>query len=143
MVTPPPVIKGGIKNQVMSTTLKVLYFVYKAKTNSKGLAPLIFRLKYNKQVAQLSTGYFIKPKDWNQDKNQVKSSDLNHTVIPIHIIKFLNPEKSLRWFVPEAISSIAIDCFVPSDVIIKCEFYCAIWYYLYYHQGFLNTYIMF
>ena len=85
MVTPPPVIKGGIKNQVMSTTLKVLYFVYKAKTNSKGLAPLIFRLKYNKQVAQLSTGYFIKPKNWNQEKNQVKSSDSNHTVINQHL----------------------------------------------------------
>ena len=85
MVTPQPVIKWGIKNQVMSTTLKVLYFVYKAKTNSKGLAPLIFRLKYNKQVAQLSTGYFIKPKDWNQDKNQVKSSDANHSVINQHL----------------------------------------------------------
>ncbi len=85
MVVPPPVIKGGIKNQVMSTTLKVLYFVYKAKTNSKGLAPLIFRLKYNKQVAQLSTGYFIKPKDWNQDKNQVKSSDPSHNVINQHL----------------------------------------------------------
>lgn len=69
----------------MSTTLKVLYFVYKAKTNSKGLAPLIFRLKYNKQVAQLSTGYFIKPKDWNQGKNQVKSSDSNHSVINQHL----------------------------------------------------------
>jgi site-specific recombinase XerD len=85
LVAPPPAIKGGIKNQVMSTTLKVLYFVYKAKTNSKGLAPLIFRLKYNKKVAQLSTGYFIKPKDWNQDKNQVKTSDPNHTIINQHL----------------------------------------------------------
>lgn len=69
----------------MSTSLKVMYFVYKAKTNSKGLAPLIFRLKYNKQVAQLSTGYFIKPTDWNKEKCLVKSSDLKHLIINQHL----------------------------------------------------------
>jgi site-specific recombinase XerD len=85
LVTPPPAIKGGIKNQVMSTTLKTLCFLYKAKTNAKGLAPLIFRLKYNKQVAQLSIGYFIKPKDWNQEKNQVKPSNPDAIVINQHL----------------------------------------------------------
>lgn len=69
----------------MSTTLKTLSFLYKAKTNSKGLAPLIFRLKYQKQVAQLSIGYFVKPKDWNQDRSQVKPSDPNHHVINQHL----------------------------------------------------------
>jgi site-specific recombinase XerD len=82
---PSPVNKEGLKNQLMSTSLKVLYFVYKAKTNSKGLAPIIFRLKYNKQVAQLSTGYFIKPKDWNKDKSQVRTTDVNYMIINKHL----------------------------------------------------------
>ena len=82
---PPPTFKGGYKYQVMSTTLKTYFFLYKAKLNSKGLAPLMFRIKYNKQVAQLSTGYFIKPKDWLQDKTQVKSSDPNAVVINQHL----------------------------------------------------------
>lgn len=69
----------------MSTTLKTLFFVYKAKVNSKGLAPLIYRLKYNKQSAQLSTGYFIRPKDWLQEKSQVKNTDPNHKVINQHL----------------------------------------------------------
>ena len=51
----------------MSTALKTYFFVYKAKTNSKGLAPIMFRLKYNNQIAQLATGYFIKPNDWLKD----------------------------------------------------------------------------
>ena len=69
----------------MSTTLKTYIFLYKAKQNSKGLAPLMFRIRYNKQVAQLSTGYFIKNKDWIQSKNQVKSTDPNHVVINQHL----------------------------------------------------------
>lgn len=69
----------------MSTTLKTYFFLYKAKLNSKGLAPIMFRIRYNKQVAQLSTGYFIKPKDWVQAKNQVKATDPNAVIINQHL----------------------------------------------------------
>lgn len=69
----------------MSTTLKTYVFLYKAKLNSKGLAPLMFRIKYQKQVGQVATGYFVKPKDWNQDKKQVKPTDSNAAVINQHL----------------------------------------------------------
>ena len=69
----------------MSTTLKTYFFLYKAKLNSKGLAPIMFRIRYNKQVAQLSTGYFIKLKDWVQAKNQVKATDPNAVIINQHL----------------------------------------------------------
>jgi site-specific recombinase XerD len=70
----------------MATALKLYFFVYKAKTNSKGLAPIMFRLRYNDQTAQLATGYFIKPKDWIQEKNIVKNTCSNSAVINQHLI---------------------------------------------------------
>lgn len=73
------------KTQVMSTALKTYFFVYKAKTNSKGLAPIMFRLKYNNQIAQLATGYFIKPNDWLKDKCMVKNTCSKALVINQHL----------------------------------------------------------
>ena len=69
----------------MSTTLKTYFFLYKAKVNSKGLAPIMFRLRYQQQVVQLATGYFIKPANWVQDKNLVKATDPHATVINKHL----------------------------------------------------------
>jgi integrase len=69
----------------MSTTLKTYFFLYKAKVNSKGLAPIMFRLRYQQQVVQLATGYFIKPSNWVQDKNLVKQTDPHATVINKHL----------------------------------------------------------
>ena len=69
----------------MSTALKTYFFVYKAKTNSKGLAPIMFRLKYNNQIAQLATGYFIKPNDWLKDKCMVKNTCSKALVINQHL----------------------------------------------------------
>lgn len=69
----------------MSTTLKTYFFLYKAKVNSKGLAPIMFRLRYQQQVVQLATGCFIKPSNWIQDKNIVKATDPHATVINKHL----------------------------------------------------------
>jgi integrase len=69
----------------MSTTLKTYFFLYKAKVNSKGLAPIMFRLRYQQQVVQLAIGYFIKPSNWVQDKNLVKQTDPHATVINKHL----------------------------------------------------------
>ncbi len=69
----------------MSTTLKTYFFLYKAKVNAKGLAPIMFRLRYQQQVVQLATGYFIKPSNWVQDKNHVKPTDSHAAVINKHL----------------------------------------------------------
>jgi integrase len=69
----------------MSTTLKTYFFLYKAKINSKGVAPIMFRLRYQQQVVQLATGYFIKPSNWLQEKNVVKATDTHATVINKHL----------------------------------------------------------
>jgi len=59
--------------------------LYKAKVNSKGLAPIMFRLRYQQQVVQLATRYFIKPSNWVQEKNIVKPIDPHSTVINKHL----------------------------------------------------------
>jgi hypothetical protein len=43
----------------------------------------------------------------------VKVLEVFSFVKPIHLIKFRNPEQTLRRFMPEAISNIALGCFVP------------------------------
>ncbi len=69
----------------MSTTLKTYFFLYKAKVNSKGLAPIMFRLRYQHQVVQLATGYFIKPCNWVQKKNIVKVNNPHSYIINKHL----------------------------------------------------------
>jgi site-specific recombinase XerD len=69
----------------MSTVLKVYFFVYKAKTNSKGLAPIVLRLKYQSQKEQVYTGFSIKPQNWNKDKYQVKNGESKAIEINQHL----------------------------------------------------------
>lgn len=69
----------------MSTVLKVYFFVYKAKTNSKGLAPIVLRLKYQSQKEQLFTGFSIKPQNWNKDKYLVKNGESKSVEINQHL----------------------------------------------------------
>jgi integrase len=69
----------------MSSSLKTYFILYKTKVNSKGLVPVIFRIKYHSQTAQISTGYSIKPKDWIQEKSLVKNSAENAAVINQHL----------------------------------------------------------
>lgn len=69
----------------MSNHLKIYLFVFKAKANKSGKAPLILRLKYLKQTAQISTGYLITPSNWLKDKYRVRKHEKNADIINQHI----------------------------------------------------------
>jgi site-specific recombinase XerD len=69
----------------MSTGLKIYLFVYTAKTNKKGLAPIVLRLKYQNQTEQLFTGLKIYPKNWNKDKCIVKPGEPEFKVMNVHL----------------------------------------------------------
>ncbi len=69
----------------MSSGLKVYFFVYSSKINVKGTAPLIMRLKFQKQTAQICTGFSIRPSNWQSDKYQVRTSENNSSGINQHI----------------------------------------------------------
>jgi site-specific recombinase XerD len=69
----------------MSTGLKIYLFVYAAKTNKKGLAPIVLRLKYQHQTEQLFTGLKINPKNWNKEKCTVKPGESEFKVMNLHL----------------------------------------------------------
>jgi hypothetical protein len=69
----------------MSTGLKIYLFVYTAKTNKKGLAPIVLRLKYQNQTEQLFTGLKIYPKNWNKEKCVVKPGESEFKVMNLHL----------------------------------------------------------
>ncbi len=69
----------------MSTGLKIYLFVYTAKTNKKGLAPIVLRLKYQNQTEQLFTGLKIYPKNWNKDKCIVKPGEPEFKIMNVHL----------------------------------------------------------
>lgn len=69
----------------MSTGLKIYLFVYTAKINKKGLAPIVLRLKYQNQTEQLFTGLKIHPKNWNKEKCIVKPGEPEFKVMNGHL----------------------------------------------------------
>ena len=69
----------------MSSGLKVYFFLYESRKNKKGEAPLLLRLKYQEQTAQISTGFQIDPANWLPEKHQVKSTQNDFKVINQHL----------------------------------------------------------
>ncbi len=51
--------------------MKVLFLLYKSKTNKKGLCPIKCRLTLNKERKEFSTGLFINPKYWNNTQQKI------------------------------------------------------------------------
>src|SRR5690606_27526882 len=49
---------------MQNDSLKVLFYLRKAKTNSRGLAPLQCRITLNGKRKEFSTGYFLDENDW-------------------------------------------------------------------------------
>src|SRR5690554_6093656 len=63
---------------MQNNSFKVLFYLRKAKTNSRGVAPLTCRITLNKKRKEFSTGYFVLDKDWDASKQLIisKSTEL-------------------------------------------------------------------
>jgi len=63
---------------MQNDSLKVLFYLRKAKTNSRGLAPLQCRITLNGKRKEFSTGYFLDENDWDSATQLVisKSTEL-------------------------------------------------------------------
>ena len=63
---------------MQNDSFKVLFYLRKAKTNSRGVAPLTCRITLNKKRKEFSTGYFVLDKDWDASKQLIisKSTEL-------------------------------------------------------------------
>ena len=69
----------------MEVKLRTLFFLYRSKVNSKGEAPLYCRITLDKRRRHFSTGFFIKPVDWNSTKQAIKSSNPISSEINNHL----------------------------------------------------------
>jgi len=58
--------------------LSVLFYLFKAKSNSRGLAPLTCRITLNKKRKEFSTGYYVAESDWDSSTQLIisKSTEL-------------------------------------------------------------------
>ena len=61
--------------------MKITFLIQKGKTNKAGLAPLRCRVTIEKQRKQFSTGIFINPDHWSQEKQKVLDNGENHKII--------------------------------------------------------------
>lgn len=63
---------------MQNNSFKVLFYLRKAKTNSRGLAPLQCRITLNGKRKEFSTGYFLDENDWDSATQLVisKSTEL-------------------------------------------------------------------
>jgi integrase len=54
--------------------VNLLYWLYKSKTNSKGLAPIYLRITVRGKSTEMATGERIEPSKWDSSKNKVRGS---------------------------------------------------------------------
>ncbi|MGC4104218.1 site-specific integrase [Ferruginibacter sp.] len=65
--------------------IRILFWIYKSKKNSKDEAPLYLRLTINGKKAEIATGYYIKCADWDKSRKLVKSKSHSSTSINNYI----------------------------------------------------------
>ncbi len=53
----------------MSNNIKILFWLYKGRTNQSGEAPLMVRVTLGKQRIQASTGRYVQLKQWDSKKS--------------------------------------------------------------------------
>ncbi len=62
-------------------TISILFVLDKAKTNTKGLAPLRCRITYLGEKKPFATGLFINPKYWDSKQQKTKPPNEEHNYI--------------------------------------------------------------
>lgn len=61
---------------MQSKKLSVLFYLFKAKVNTRGLAPLTCRITLDKKRKEFSTGYYLSEVDWDASKQLVISKSV-------------------------------------------------------------------
>ena len=80
--------------------VRVLFFLWKSKTNKKKEAPLYIRLSRNGKRKQSSTGFYIQPKHWDE-KNHCVKADHPRPSLPIQLRTAASPyQKTVLLFLP-------------------------------------------
>lgn len=74
----------------MASSVKVLFWLYKSRKNSKNEMPLMLRLSYDRKRVDKSTGYFVSSANWNVVKQKVKG----HDQVSVEINNWINSVKA-------------------------------------------------
>jgi hypothetical protein len=59
----------------MSNNIKILFWLYKARANKQGEAPLMLRVTHNGERAQIHTGLALLSSKWDNGKCKAKGKD--------------------------------------------------------------------
>src|SRR5690606_9640210 len=70
--------------------ITILFVISTSKTNQKGLCPLNFRITFNKERKQFSTGLFVNPIYWQNKLQTVKAKDVNADFLNSQTQQILN-----------------------------------------------------
>lgn len=80
----------------MEHRLKTLFWLYRSKKNSKGVAPIYMRLTMDGKKAEVATGHFAKPEKWDTKKGEVKGK--SEEVVQINQALSLFKSNTLKIF---------------------------------------------
>ena len=63
--------------------LSALFYLFKAKSNNRGLVPLTCRITLNKKLKEFNTGYYVAENDWDASKQLIisKSTKLKESIL--------------------------------------------------------------
>ncbi|MDQ6755802.1 MAG: Arm DNA-binding domain-containing protein, partial [Bacteroidota bacterium] len=92
----------------MSNNIKILFWIYKARVNKSGSAPLMVRINYKGQRVQFSTGQFIPLNKWDRLKVRVRGKDENAHQINSYI---QNTSNSIRGIFNELLQKEEVNLF--------------------------------
>ena len=68
-----------------SNNVTILFWLFKAKQNKKGKAPLYLRISYQSERKNIGTGYLLEPERWDRKKNKVKGTQVDAKQINSYI----------------------------------------------------------
>lgn len=74
----------------MEVNITNLFYIKRAKPNSKGLAPIFQRITVNRQRIEKSTGKYINPELWSTEGPKIKAKTDEARSINNHLDKLLN-----------------------------------------------------
>lgn len=83
----------------MKTTISVLFYLKRAKVNSKGLVPIFQRITVDGKRIEWSTGKYIQADKWSVEGNKIKGTSEEARIINSHLdllkAKVFSSEKKL------------------------------------------------
>lgn len=80
----------------MRIIMKLIFYLSKKKTNKKGLAPIYARITVTGERSEFSTGYFVDPNEWKDER--VKETSDNNVLINANLAKIRHDISQMYYY---------------------------------------------